>query len=90
MKNVLEYLKLYDGGIFMDMNYDCSFETSKEITEEGLLNLIRETFDADVNGLKVENIDSFQDENGENFVITCSKDEGELHTLKVFHAYGEK
>ncbi|MBR5504416.1 MAG: hypothetical protein IKV87_08250 [Methanobrevibacter sp.] len=69
-------------------NYDCTLETSREYTEEGLLNLIAKTFDVDVTGLKVDNIESFNDERGENFIITCSKYEGKIKTVKVFHAYG--
>ena len=70
------------------MSYDCCLKTSREYTEEGLLNLITETFDTDVSGLKVENIDSYEDDRGENFIITCSKEEGNMKTIKVFHAYG--
>ena len=69
-------------------NYNCTIETSREITENGLLNLISETFDVDVSGLKLENIESFCDENGENFIITCSKEENNMKTIKVFHAHG--
>ena len=72
----------------MEENYVCYLETSREYTEEGLLNLISETFDTDVTGLKVENIESFQDERGENFIITCSMEEENMKTIKVFHAYG--
>ena len=72
----------------MKPNYNYQIETSKEITEEGLLNLIARTFDVDTSGLKVENMESFTDENGENYIIVCSKDEGDTQTIKVFHAYG--
>ncbi len=72
----------------MSSNYNYVMETSKEITEKGLLNLIARTFDVDTAGLTVENIESFTDENGDNYVITCSKEEGDTRTIKVFHAYG--